>query len=69
MGAGRGRAEERGDDTVGDGVELGDGRTDGGRQVPVLLLVTLGPDAAQAVEGHDSDKQLLRERRRRGDTM
>lgn len=60
--AGRGGTEQRGDDTVGDGVELGDGGADGGRQVSVFFLVTLRPNAAQAVKGHHSDKQLLRER-------
>lgn len=59
--AGRGRAQQGGDDTVGDGVELGDGGADGGRQISVFLLVALGPDAAQTVEGHHSDKQFLRE--------
>ena len=59
--AGRGRAQEGGDDTIGDGVELGDGGAYGGRQISVFLLVTLGPDTAQTVEGHHSDKQFLRE--------
>lgn len=53
------RAEEGGDDSVGDGVELRDGGSHAGRQVAILLLVPLGPDAAQAVERHHSDKQVL----------
>lgn len=52
-------AEEGGDDSVGDIVELGDGGSHAGCQVTILLLVPLGPDAAQAVEGHHADKQLL----------
>lgn len=60
-GAVGGRAEEGGDDAVGDGVELGDGGADGGRQAPFFLLVPLRPDAAQAVERHHVDKQLLRD--------
>lgn len=62
-GAGGGRTEEGGDDAVGDGVELGDGGADGGRQAPFFLLVPLRPDAAQAVERHHVDKQLLRDTR------
>lgn len=58
------RAQEGGDDTVGHRVELGNGGTHGGRQLPVLLLVALRPDAAQAVEGNHSDKEFLRQRRR-----
>lgn len=61
-GTGRGRAEERGDDTVRDGVELGDGCPYGGRKVSVFFLVPLGPDAAQTVEGHHSHEQVLRRR-------
>lgn len=58
----RSGAEEGSDDSVGDGVELGDGGPHAGRQVAVLLLVPLGPDAAQAVERHHSDKQVLEEK-------
>lgn len=58
--AGGGRAKEGGDHPVGDGVELGDGGAHRRRLLSVLLLVALGPDAAQAVEGNDSDEQLLR---------
>lgn len=54
------RAEEGGDDAVGHRVELGDGRAHAGRQLSVLLLVALGPDAAQAVKGNHSDKELLK---------
>lgn len=43
----------------GDGVELGDGRADGGSAVLVVLLVPLGPDGAQAVVGDDLLKQQL----------
>lgn len=57
--AGGGRAKEWSDDTIGDSIELGDGGTDCGRQVLVPLLVTLRPDAAQAVERYHFDKQFL----------
>lgn len=67
--AGRGWAEQWGDDTVCHSVELGDGGSNGGRQVSIFLLVTLGPYAAQAVEGYHSDKQFLRETRWQGETI
>lgn len=58
----RGCAEEWGDDTVGDSVKLGDGGADRWCQVSVFFFVTLGPDAAQAVEGLHFDKQVLGEK-------
>jgi len=64
----RGRAEERADDAVGDGVELGDGGAHAGRQVAVFLLVALGPDAAQTVEGLQADKQILEGRTKTKET-
>ena len=50
-------AEQGHDDMVGDGVELRDGGSDGGRHV--FLLVPLGPHTAQTLVGHHSDKQSL----------
>lgn len=61
-------AEKGGDDTVGHRVELGNGCTHCGRQVSVFFLVTLRPDAAQAVKGHHFDKELLRQIRHEWNT-
>lgn len=55
----RRREEERGDDTVCDGVKLGDGGANCRCEVSVFFFVSLGPDAAQAVERHHFDKEVL----------
>lgn len=54
-----GVAQQRGDDPVGDGVELGNGGAHGRGDIAVLLLVSLGPDATDAVERDDFNKELL----------
>lgn len=41
------------------GVKLGDGSTDGGGAVLVVLLIPLRPNRAEAVVGHDLFKQQL----------
>lgn len=52
----------RGDDTVGHAIELRDRGTDGGCQVFFAFLVSLGPDAAQAVVRHHFLKQFLEDK-------
>lgn len=48
------------------GVKLGDGGTDGGGTVFVLLLVPLRPDGAQTVVGDHLFKQQLQQKKRLG---
>lgn len=52
------------DHTGRHGVKLCDGGTDGGRAVLVVLLISLGPDGAQAVVGYDLFKQQLERKNR-----
>lgn len=52
-------AQAGGDDTVGDGVELGHRGSDGGSQVLLSLLIPLRPNPAQAVVGHHLLKEVL----------
>ena len=54
-------AQAGSDDTVGDRVELGHSGSDGGSQVLLPLLITLGPNSPQAVVGHHLLKQVLTE--------
>lgn len=56
-------SETRGDDAVGHAIELRDRGTDGGCQVLFAFLVSLRPDAAQAVVRHHFLKQLLEDKR------
>lgn len=70
VGLQRGVAQAGSDDTVGDGVELGHGGSDGGSQVLLPLLVPLRPNAPQAVVGHHLLKQILTEREtKRGEIL
>lgn len=55
-------SETRGDDAVGHAIELRDRGTDGGCQVLFAFLVSLRPDAAQAVVRHHFLKQLLEDK-------
>lgn len=52
-------AQAGGDDTVGDGVELGHSGSDGRSQVLLPLLIPLRPNPTQAVVGHHLLKQIL----------
>lgn len=55
-------SETRGDDAVGHAIELRHRGTDGGCQVLFAFLVSLRPDAAQAVVRHHFLKQLLEDK-------
>lgn len=56
--------QHRADHTGCHSVELGDGGTDGGGAVLVVLLVPLRPNRAQAVVGYNLfEQQLERENR------
>lgn len=62
-------AQAGGDDTVGDGVELGHGGSDSRGQVLLPLLVSLRPNPPQAVVGHHLLKQILDGGKTRQDTL
>lgn len=57
--------QHRADHAGRHGVELGDGGSDGGGTVLVVLLIPLRPDRAQAVVGHNLFKQQLEQKNRR----
>lgn len=56
-------AQDGTDNTFGEGVELRDGSTDCRSQMFVFLLISLRPNAAQAVVRHYLLKQLLEQKR------